>query len=129
MSRFILSATDCRTLHSPMATSLSAPMSWNLRLRLRLKVTNTGNYDAAEVVQLYIRDMVGSISRPVKELKGFERIFLKKGESRDVTFEINADLLKFYNSSLEYVCEPGEFRVMVGCDSKNVQTKTFTLKE
>ena len=94
-----------------------------------VKVTNTGNYDAAEVVQLYIRDMVGSISRPVKELKGFERIFLKKGESRDVTFEINADLLKFYNSSLEYVCEPGEFRVMVGCDSKNVQTKTFTLKE
>ena len=98
------------------------------KITATVKVTNTGNYDAAEVVQLYIRDMVGSISRPVKELKGFERIFLKKGESRDVTFEIDADLLKFYNSELNFVCEPGEFQVMVGGDSKNVQTKTFTLR-
>lgn len=91
-------------------------------------VTNTGNYDGAEVVQLYIRDLVGSVTRPVKELKGFERIELKKGESKTVSFKINAELLKFYNSNLEFVCEPGEFEVMVGTNSRDVQTKTFTLK-
>ena len=80
------------------------------------------------MVQLYIRDLVGSISRPVKELKGFERVSLKKGESRDGTFEITADLLRFYNSNIEYVCEPGEFQVMVGGDSRNVQTAGFTLE-
>ena len=98
------------------------------KITATVKVTNTGNYDATEVVQLYIRDMVGSISRPVKELKGFERVSLKKGESRDVTFEITADLLRFYNSNIEYVCEPGEFQVMVGGDSRNVQTAGFTLE-
>ena len=96
------------------------------KITATVKVTNTGNYDGTEVVQLYIRDMVGSISRPVKELKGFERVSLKKGESRDVTFEITADLLKFYNSNIE--CEPGEFQVMVGGDSRNVQTANFTLE-
>ena len=98
------------------------------KITATVKVTNTGNYDGTEVVQLYIRDMVGSISRPVKELKGFERVSLKKGESRDVTFEITADLLRFYNSNIEYVCEPGEFQVMVGGDSRNVQTAGFTLE-
>lgn len=83
-------------------------------------VTNTGSYDADEVVQLYIRDLVGSISRPVKELKGFERISLKKGESKVVSFTINADLLKFYNSNLDYVCEPGEFNVMIGPNSRDL---------
>ena len=91
-------------------------------------VTNTGKMEGAEVVQLYIRDMVGSIARPVQELKGFERINLKPGESRTVRFTINADLLKFYNKDLEYVCEPGDFEVMVGPDSRNVQRQTFTLK-
>jgi len=64
----------------------------------------------------------------VQELKGFERISLKPGESRTVQFTINADLLKFYNKDLEYVCEPGEFEVMVGTDSRTVQRKTFTLR-
>ncbi|MGN1245620.1 MAG: glycoside hydrolase family 3 C-terminal domain-containing protein, partial [Muribaculaceae bacterium] len=103
-------------------------MSESGKITATVKVSNTGNYDGTEVVQLYIRDMVGSISRPVKELKGFERVSLKKGESRDVTFEITADLLKFYNSDIELVCEPGEFQVMVGGDSRNVQTATFTLE-
>lgn len=93
-----------------------------------VKVTNTGDYDGDEVVQMYIRDLVGSISRPVKELKGFERISLKKGESRTVEFRINAETLKFYNSELKHVCEPGEFEVMVGTDSENVQSLSFTLE-
>ena len=92
-----------------------------------VKVSNVGNYDADEIVQLYIRDMVGSVVRPVQELKGFERISLKKGESKTVTFTINADLLKFYNSKLEYVCEPGEFQVMVGPNSRDVEIKSFNL--
>ena len=91
-------------------------------------VTNAGDYDAAEVVQLYIRDPVASISRPVKELKGFERVFLAKGESREVSFEITAEALKFYNSALERVCESGEFIVMVGGSSEDTQSRSFVLK-
>lgn len=102
-------------------------MDQNGKITASVTVTNSGKYDATEVVQLYIRDMVGSISRPVKELKGFERISLKVGESRNVQFEITPELLKFYNAELKHVCEPGEFQVMVGGDSKNVQTATFTL--
>ena len=83
----------------------------------QVTVTNTGNYDADEIVQLYIHDVVASITRPVKELKGFERIHLKKGESKVIKFEITDDLLKFYNSQLEYVLEPGEFEIMIGPDS------------
>ena len=80
-------------------------------------VTNTGDYDGDEIVQLYIHDVVASISRPVKELKGFQRIHLKKGESQEVTFEITDDLLKFYNARLDYVLESGDFEVMIGPDS------------
>ena len=80
-------------------------------------VTNTGNYDADEVVELYIHDVVASITRPVKELKGFERIHLKKGESKVVKFEITDDLLKFYDRALNYVLEPGDFEIMIGPDS------------
>ncbi len=91
-------------------------------------VTNTGNCEGTEVVQLYIRDLVGSIARPVQELKGFERITLKPGESRTVSFKINADLLKFYDKDLNYVCEPGDFEVMVGPNCRDVQRLPFTLQ-
>lgn len=97
------------------------------KITASVTVTNTGNYDADEIVQMYIRDMVGSVARPVKELKGFERIHLKKGESRTVSFDITAEQLKFYNSALNWVCEPGEFEVMVGGNSRDVQTKKFSL--
>lgn len=97
-------------------------------LTATVTVTNTGGYDADEVVQMYIRDMVGTVVRPVKELKGFQRISLKKGESKDVSFTIGADLLKFYNGNLDYVCEAGEFEVMIGTDSQNVKSKKFILK-
>lgn len=91
-------------------------------------VKNTGKTEGAEVVQLYIRDLVGSISRPLKELKGFEKIKLKAGESKTVSFTINAELLKFYNSNIEYVAEPGEFEVMIGTNSQDVKTARFNLK-
>jgi beta-glucosidase len=94
-----------------------------------IRVSNTGSREAVEVVQFYIHDVVASISRPVKELKGFERISLKAGESRDVTFTITPDLLKFYNSQLDYVLEPGDFEVMAGPDSslRNLKKATFTV--
>mgnify|MGYP001667832800 FL=1 len=98
------------------------------KITASVTVTNTGNYDADEIVQMYIRDMVGSVARPVKELKGLERIHLKKGESRTVSFDITAKQLKFYNSALNWVCEPGEFEVMVGGNSRDVQTKKFSLQ-
>ena len=93
-------------------------------------VTNTGDYDADEIVQLYIHDVVASLSRPVRELKGFERIHLKKGESKVVTFEINDELLKFYNSSLDYVLEPGDFEIMIGPDRslKHLKKAVLTIR-
>lgn len=97
-------------------------------LTASVTVTNSGKYDGAEVVQLYIRDLVGSVTRPVKELKGFQKIFLKAGESKEVSFKINAEMLKFYNYNIEYVYEPGDFEVMVGSNSRDVQTQKFTLK-
>ncbi len=91
------------------------------KLMATIRLTNSGKYDGAEVVQLYIRDMVGSITRPVKELKGFQRVFLKAGESRDVSFAITPEELKFYNSELKYDWEPGEFTIMVGGNSRDVK--------
>lgn len=90
-------------------------------------VTNTGNVDATEIVQLYIRDLVASVSRPVKELKGFERITLKAGESRKVTFAITPETLKFYNYDLKYVLEPGDFNIMVGPNSRDLKTAKLTV--
>ncbi len=113
--------------YGPMTLS-SNSMTPSGNITATVTVTNAGNREGTEVVQLYIRDMVGSIARPVQELKGFERISLKPGESRVVNFTINADLLKFYNKDLEYVCEPGEFDVMIGPNSRDVQHKTFTLR-
>ncbi len=115
--------------YSDMKLSANA-MAKDGSLDATIKVTNTGNYDADEVIELYIHDVVCSISRPVKELKGFQRIHLAKGESKDVTFTITPDLLKFYNYNLDYTLEPGEFEVMVGPDSsaKNLHKLSFVVK-
>lgn len=85
-------------------------------------VTNNGKWDGEEVVQLYIRDVVGSITRPLKELKGFQKIMLKAGETKTITFRITPDNLKFYNYDLKYDWEPGEFTIMVGGNSRDVQS-------
>ncbi|UVQ15811.1 beta-glucosidase BglX [Bacteroides fragilis] len=106
----------------------STEMSADGELTVTVTVTNTGSRDGAEVVQLYIRDLVGSVTRPVKELKGFEKIFLKAGESRKVSFSITPELLKFYNYDLQFVCEPGDFDVMIGGNSRDVKKARFLLK-
>ena len=97
-------------------------------LTASVNVTNTGAFPGGEVVQLYIRDLVGSTTRPVKELKGFERIYLQPGQTRTVTFKIAPEMLKFYNYDLQYVVEPGDFSIMIGPNSRDVQTARFTLK-
>ncbi len=97
------------------------------RLEVSLTVTNTGNYDGEETVQVYIQDLVASVTRPVKELIGFSKVFLKKGESRDLVFDLGVNDLKFYNADLKYVYEPGEFKVFVGTSSQDVQEADFTL--
>ena len=97
-------------------------------LRAFVTVSNTGNYDGEEVVQLYIQDLVGSITRPVKELKGFQKIALKKGESREINFTITENDLKFYNSQLRFVAEPGDFKIYIGTNSSDVKEASFKLQ-
>jgi beta-glucosidase len=98
------------------------------KLQVTVNISNTGNYDGEETVQLYIRDMVGSITRPVKQLRRFEKVTLKKGESREVSFTLTVEDLKFFNKDLKWVSEPGDFRVFVGTSSQEVKEATFTLK-
>jgi beta-glucosidase len=92
-------------------------------------VTNSGNREGKEVVQLYIRDVVGSSTRPVKELKGFQKISLKPGESKTVSFTIRLNDLKFYNNELKWAAEPGAFTVFIGTDSENLKEASFTLTD
>ena len=106
----------------------SKTMSPDGQITVTIPVTNTGNRDGVEVVQLYIRDVVGSIARPVKELKGFQRLSLKAGETATATFTIDASKLKFYNYDLKEVVEPGEFDVMVGPNSRDLKRATITVQ-
>ena len=98
------------------------------KITASVTVKNNGSRDADEIVQLYIRDMVASISRPVKELKGFQRIHLAVGESKEVSFDITPDMLKFYNADLKHVIEPGDFQIMIGTNSKDVKTLKLNVK-
>lgn len=102
----------------------SAKISPSETLKVTVDIANTGNFDGKEVVQLYIRDLVGSVTRPVRELKGFQKITIKKGEKQTVTFQITAEDLKFYNADLQFVAEPGEFEIFVGSNS-NAELKTL----
>ena len=105
----------------------SASMSAGQKITASVTVTNTGNRDGKEVVQLYIRDLVGSSTRPVKELKGFQKIELKAGASKTVSFEITVNDLKYYNYDLKYVAEPGDFKVFIGGNSRDVKEASFKL--
>lgn len=105
----------------------SDKMNFNGKVNVSVAVENTGNYDGKEIVQLYIRDVVGSVTRPVRELKGFQKIALKKGEKQTVTFEISVEDLKFYNSDFEFVAEPGQFEVFVGGNSDADNKVSFDL--
>lgn len=95
-------------------------------LQVTIPLSNEGPYDGAEVVQLYIRDLMGSITRPVKELKGFQKVFLKAGETRRVSFTIQTEDLKFYNGQLEFDWEPGEFIIMVGGNSRDLKSSKIS---
>lgn len=96
-------------------------------LHISLTVKNTGQFDGEETVQLYIRDLVGSVTRPVKQLRGFEKVFLKKGESRNIVFTLVNDDLKFYTLDMTYKSEPGAFKIFTGPNSSDVQEASFTL--
>ena len=97
-------------------------------LKVAIEVENTSKVDGKEVVQMYIRDVVGSISRPMKELKGFQKVEIKAGESKTVMFEIDEELLKFYDTNLDFVAEDGKFEVFIGPNSRDVQKFEFELR-
>lgn len=102
-------------------------ISGNGSINVSVKLTNTGKYDGTEVAQLYIRDMVGSITRPVKELKGYQKVFLKAGESKILNFTLTSNDLAFYNTNLQFKAEPGDFKVFVGTNSVNCLEAGFEL--
>ncbi|HEX5169046.1 MAG TPA: beta-glucosidase BglX [Cyclobacteriaceae bacterium] len=92
-------------------------------------VTNAGDFDGEEAVQLYIQDVMGSVTRPVRELKGFKKVMLKRGEVKTISFSITEEDLKFYDINMDYVAEPGEFNIFVGTDSQGGLTSKFRLVE
>jgi beta-glucosidase len=103
----------------------STKLKGNQKLTATVSVKNTGSVSGKEVVQLYIRDLVGSITRPVQELKGFDKIELAAGETKNVSFEITPETLKFYNSDLKFDWESGDFEIMIGTNSRDVKTKSI----
>ncbi|WP_312141697.1 beta-glucosidase BglX [Pantoea septica] len=109
---------------SPVKMS-AATMPRNGTVEASVTVTNTGDRDGATVVQMYLNDPVASISRPVRELRGFKRIMLKAGESQTVSFKIDVDALKFWNQQMQQVAEPGKVNVMIGLDSVRTQNAQF----
>ncbi len=98
-------------------------MKANEQVAVSVTIRNTGKYDGEEIVQLYLRDRVGSVVRPVKELKDFSKIKLRSGESRTIQFIINKEKLSFYNQQLQWVAEPGEFDLMIGASSSDIRLK------
>ena len=111
--------------YSDLSVSNAKPAG-DTSIEATVTLTNNGKYDGAEVVQLYIRDLVGSITRPVKELKGFQKVYLKAGESKKVSFKITPEDLKFYNSDLKFDWEAGDFDMMIGTNSHDVKTTRIT---
>jgi beta-glucosidase len=96
-------------------------------IKVSIDITNAGQFAGHEVVQLYIRDLVGSVTRPIKELKGFKRIYLEPGHTQKVTFELPTSELKFYDINMEYTVEPGDFKVWIGPDSEKGLNEQFQL--
>ena len=105
----------------------SSTMKASGKIQVSVSVKNTGTKEGEEVVQLYIRDMVGSITRPVKELKAFQKISLNAGESKQINFTLTEKDLKFYNSNLDFVAEPGDFKIFIGNSSAHVKEADFRL--
>jgi beta-glucosidase len=99
------------------------------KLKISCNISNTGNFEGTEIVQLYTRDLVGSLTRPVKELKGFQRITLKPGEKKQVIFMLSTDDLSYWNANMKKVAEPGKFRIWLGGSSESGLETEFTLCE
>jgi len=97
-------------------------------VKVTIDVTNSGDRNGDEIVQLYIRDMVSSVTRPVQELKDFARIHLKKGETKTVSFTITADKLQYFGPDMKRIVEPGEFEVQVGKNSVEYLSDKFEVK-
>lgn len=114
------------TYGNPCLSTSEMPLGGSVTVSV--EVTNTSSVDGMETVQLYIHDIVSTSTRPVKELRGFRKIFLKAGETKDVTFTIDREMLSYYNHDLEWVCEKGDFEIMTGPDSKNVKTIVLSVK-
>ena len=104
-------------------------MKQNGKINAFVIVHNNGPYDGEEVVQLYIRDLVGSVTRPVKELKGFQKVFIKNGEAKEIQFEITPETLSFYRKDMTFGPEPGKFKLFIGTSSDNVKEIEFELVE
>ena len=98
-------------------------MKANEKIEITIKLTNTGGYAGEEVVQLYIRDKVGSVVQPVKELKDFQKIKLNRGESKTLRFIIDKEKLSFFNDKLQWIAEPGDFDLMIGSSSEDIRLK------
>jgi beta-glucosidase len=103
-------------------------MDQNGSITASITVKNTGEREGKETVQLYIHDIYSTSTRPVKELKGFQKINLKPGETKTVEFKITAEELKYYDHDLNFVCEPGDYEIMIGANSNDVKTATLTVK-
>ena len=106
----------------------SNELNFNSSITVSVNVKNTGKVIGKEVVQLYIKDHFASVTRPVRELKGFELIELAPGESRKVSFTINPELLKFYSARKKWEAEPGQFSVFIGTNSATKNSASFSLK-
>ena len=111
--------------YSPIKLN-KATLAAGQTIQATIEVKNTGNFDGEEVVQLYLQDIYGSVTRPVKELKGFQKIFIKKGETKTVTFTLTEEMLKFYNSDLKFAAEKGDFNLYIGANSRDNEASRFT---
>jgi beta-glucosidase len=108
-------------------TLSNGSLSGNEKITVSVEVSNTGKFDGEEIVQLYIRDNVSSATRPVKELKEYQRVVLNTGETKTVKFTLDAGSLAFYDINMEYCVEPGEFTIMTGSSSARKDLKITTL--
>jgi beta-glucosidase len=100
-------------------------MTFDEEIEARITISNTGKYDGKEIVQMYIQDLYGSVVRPVKELKGFKKIILKQGESQEIIFQITKYSLAFWNEKMEFLAEPGAFKLYIGTNSDQVKEADF----
>lgn len=102
-------------------------MDENTTIKVSVEIENESDYEGYEVVQLYIQDLYGTVVRPVKELKGFKKEYFKPHEKKIIEFEIDMEMLKFWNEKLEYMAEKGEFKVYIGGDSVKTLQEIFEL--